>query len=174
MKFNREKLKALVHYICRECRDPSKLGMTKLHKILWYSDGQSYVRHGEPITGERYIKMPYGPFADHLSGVLDDLQKEGKVYMHKVDFHGKEKYELIGKGEPDKSLFTDKELTLINSMIKNITEDHTAASISDRTHNAIWEMAILKEEMPYESLLARFVPLNDDDIAWAKSVIAQK
>lgn len=174
MKFNREKFKALVHYICRECRDPDKLGMTKLHKILWYSDGQSYVRRGEPITGERYIKMEYGPYADHLSAVLTELQKENKVHTRKVEFQDKEKYEIIGKGQPDTSLFTEKELSLVDGFIKHVTEDHTAESISERTHNAIWKMAIMREEIPYEALIAKFVSLNDEDMEWAKSIIPRK
>ena len=171
MQFNREKFKALVHYVCRECRDPSKLGKTKLHKILWYSDGQNYMRRAEPITGERYIKMQYGPCASHLDSVLGDLVKEGKLFIQKVDFHGQEKFEFYGKGDPDKNLFSDKELLVIDDVIKNITQDHTAASISEKSHNAIWEMAIMREELPYEAFIGRPAKITDDDLAWAKSEI---
>lgn len=172
MQFNREKFKALVHYICRECRDPSKLGKTKLHKILWFSDGQNYMRRAEPITGERYIKMLYGPCADHLDSVLKELVKDDKLFIRTVDFRGYEKFEFFGKGDPDKDLFSDKELLLIDGVIKNITEDHTATSISDRSHNAIWEMAVMGEELPYEAILGRPAKITDDDLAWAKSEIA--
>ncbi len=60
---NREKLKALVQYICFRCSDPSLLGKTKLNKVLYYSDFAAYVRLKASITGEQYVKHQFGPVA---------------------------------------------------------------------------------------------------------------
>lgn len=172
MQFNKAKFKALVHYICRECHDPDKLGKVKLHKILWFSDGQHFVKTGDPITGEKYIKHQYGPFSTHLAEAVEELTKEGLLYTREVNFHNRTKTEFIGKGTPNTSLFSEKELRLIDANIKHITEDHTATSISDRSHNYIWDIAELYEELPYEALLAtRFAPVTEDDFAWAKKEI---
>jgi len=175
MTFNRDKFKALVHYICRACTsDPSKLGKVKLHKILWYSDGSHFVLRGEPITGETYIKKQYGPFAIHLEGAVEDLVREGTLFVHLVSYFGMEKTEFIAKGNSDKGVFSEKELAIVNTNIQQICEDHTAASISERTHNEIWEMAALNEPLPYEALLvARFLKPTEDDFSWAKDEIAK-
>lgn len=44
--FARDRLKALVQYICYQCHDPSVLGAIKLNKILWYSDVIAFARSG--------------------------------------------------------------------------------------------------------------------------------
>jgi hypothetical protein len=174
MTFNTDKFKALVHYICRACADPSKLGKVKLHKILWYSDGSHFLRRGEPITGETYIKKQYGAFAIHLEDVVAELVHEGRLVVNQVPYFGKEKTEFIAKGDSDKGVFSEKELAIVDTNIEYICEDHTAASISERTHNEIWEMAALNEPLPYEALLvARFLEPTEDDFCWAKDEIAK-
>jgi hypothetical protein len=175
MTFDREKLKQLILHVCRECRDTSKLGATKLHKVLWYSDGQYFVRNGEPITGETYIKREYGPFSTHLDALVTELQAEGKLTVREVEFHGKLKKEFIAKTDPNMSHFSEKELLLIRDTIKNVCEDHTATSISEKTHNAVWDAAIMYERIPYEALwAARGATITNEDIAWAKAEYGYK
>lgn len=172
MKFNREKFIALVHYICRKC-DPAKLGKTKLHKILWLSDVQNYLLRAEPLTGERYIKMQYGPCASHLDSAIDALKAANLLHVETPE----EEYQatlFYGKGEPDMSLFTDKEMTLIDSQMLLVIGSHTANSISEKSHDEIWKMAIMREEIPYEAyLVKRFAPPSKEDLDWAKAEIAK-
>lgn len=175
MDFDKGKFKKLVHYVCRKTSaDPDKLGLVKLHKILWYSEGRSYVARGESLTGETYIKKQRGPFSTHLPDIIKELEKEGELFTRKVDYHGYEKMELIGKGEPDLSLFTDSELRTIDSIIDQICDGQTAASISEKSHDEIWEMAADGEPLPIAAMLvARLAPITDEDIAWANEEIAK-
>ncbi|MCI0400054.1 MAG: SocA family protein [Gammaproteobacteria bacterium] len=172
MKFNREKFKTLVHYICRECREPSKLGKTKLHKILWLSDVQNYLLRAAPLTGERYIKLKFGPCADHLDSILDELRAEGLLHIERTEHEGYDQFEFYAKGEPNKGLFTEKELATINDQMRLVIEDHTAGSISDRSHDEIWRMAIMREEIPYQAyLVKRFAKPSKKDLDWANAEI---
>ena len=176
MSLNRNKLKELILLICRECRDPEKLGAVKLQKILWYSDGRSFTMTGEPITGETYIKGQFGPVSPHVNALVRELEAEGKLTVRDVEYKGYPKKEYIARADADKSLFSEGELNLIKENIRNICEDHTASSISERSHNFVWEAAAMNEPIPYEALWAArgagWVP--EDIMEWAKEQYANK
>ncbi len=170
MNFNQDKFIQLVHFICDECRsEPSKLGAVKLNKILWLTDVFAYRNWCEPVTGETYRKQEYGPVASHLRDAISSLEREGKIYIPK----GREQYETtqyVSKKRVEASLFNEKELRLIKDVITHVTEDHTAGSISDRTHDQIWKMALMNEVIPYEAVLvANLAEITQEDIEWAQS-----
>src|SRR5438552_3689164 len=98
---NREKLKALVHYVAARCEDPRVLGSIKLNKVLWLSDLHSYVTTGTPITGERYIKRQFGPVAASMVGILTELQQEEKLIVREIEApNGKIKTDYIALKRP--------------------------------------------------------------------------
>ena len=44
-------------------------------------------------------------------------------------------------------------------------------SISDKTHDIIWKLAEIGEEIPYEAMWAsRLDAVTTDDVRWAKAV----
>jgi hypothetical protein len=173
MPLDREKLKALVHYICRTCGSPDKLGKTKLHKIVWLAESYCYSNQGQQVTGETFIREQYGPFAVHVNSVVEELVKAGDLYVREVPYFGKIKTEYTASGEPRRDLFTERQLRVIDETIRNICHDHTASSISEKSHDHVWEIAALKEPLPIGVfLLRRLAPITDDDIAWAKGEIA--
>ena len=60
--FKKRKFKTLVQFIVSRCADdPSRLGYTKLNKILWYSETNHYLKTGAPLTGANYVKRQHGP-----------------------------------------------------------------------------------------------------------------
>src|SRR5258707_6058665 len=98
MDFDREKFKALVHYVCWSRKDDtSKLGSTKLNKILWLSDFVKYYRSGASITGARYVKRQFGPVPRAIMPVLAELESEGAVFTREVPFHGRTKTDFLVK-----------------------------------------------------------------------------
>jgi hypothetical protein len=165
------KLKALVHYICTRCRrDPSQLGAVKLHKILWFSDGQTYARLGKAILGEDYTRQSHGPMSVHLDSAVRQLERDGYLLTRTVGFKGKQKREYIASGVPNVSFLGDKEKRILDEVIRNITQDHTASSISEKSHDHLWEIAQVGERIPYQQqLLTRFLPLTEEDQEWIRS-----
>lgn len=80
MAFDRNRFKALFHYICWQCKsNPSTLGAVKINKALWVADFTSYYRSGEPLTGTRYVKRQYGSVPSAIVPVLQELEAEGKI-----------------------------------------------------------------------------------------------
>lgn len=176
MAVDLRRLKTVVHYICTRCRrDPSQLGAVKLHKILWFADGQTYARLGSALLGEDYTRQPRGPLAVHLESALRDLEAEGHLLIRTVGFKGRQKREYLASGNPDVSFLTPKEKRILDEVIRNITQDHTANSISEKSHDRLWEAAGLGERIPYQQqLLVRFLPLTVEDQEWVKAELEDR
>jgi len=172
MEFNYEKFKALVHYICHMA-DLDKLGATKLNKILWYSDINFYINYGMPITGEVYKKEQWGPVPRDILRALDDLKKEGKLFVREKSFHGEIKKEYITLTEPDIGGFSTAEISLVAEVMHIICHHYTARSISKKSHDIIWELAEIGEEIPYHAIYgAPLGEIKQEYIEWAKAAIA--
>ena len=76
---NREKLIEAVIYLCQRSVDDPNFGMTKLVKLLYYSDCASYAQVGAPITGTTYLHFPHGPFPENWYQVRQQMEANGDV-----------------------------------------------------------------------------------------------
>ena len=160
------RLKTLVHYICTRCRrDPSQLGAVKLHKILWFADGQTYARLGKAIIGEDYTREADGPMAVHLPAALRELEREGHLSAEKH-------CEYLATGAPDISFLSEGEKQILDEAIDDDTLDHPAGfEVRDSSsHRNLWEIAQVGEHIPYQQqLVSRFLPLTEEDQQWIQS-----
>lgn len=173
MEFNYEKFKNLVHYICH-IANRDELGATKLNKILWYSDITSFINHGAPITGSVYIKREFGPVPRDILQVIDELSLESKILIRNVTlFSGKIRREFITLTEPDIRGFNASEISLVDGITHDICHHYTAESISDESHDKVWELAEIGEEIPYHAVYgAPLGEVTEEHIQWAKASIA--
>lgn len=172
MPFAKEKFKSLIHYICWRCHsDPSKLGAVKLNKILWLSDFISYYNSGQPITGARYVRRKFGPVPGAIVPALKELETEGALSIRDTTFHGKRKKEYAVKKKPSLKVFDEKELKLIDTVITYVCESHTAKSISEQSHDHLWESAEDGEEIPYFTIFAKPGEIDEEDRNWANQAL---
>lgn len=175
MKLNWEKFKALVHYVCEKADDPAVLGSVKLNKVLWYSDVINYMITGKPITGETYVKRQHGPVPKHVVPAINELVKEGKIARGKADHFGLIKHEYIALVESDKNAFSGAEISLVDDAFQHVCLNHTARSVSQETHDVIWKLADMGEEIPYQTVFAAAVgEINEQDMGRAKKFLGIK
>jgi hypothetical protein len=168
MEFNRDKFKALVLYICAAVEDRDQLGLTKLNKILWYSDAIAYLKWREPITGETYDKRQFGPMPRDIYTVIEELEAAKVLAVSVSDHFGYKKKEFIPLIEAKTDMFSADQIALVDDIIQAICDGHTAKSISKLSHDEIWKMAKIGEELPYEAVLvSRLGELDGADMAWA-------
>lgn len=170
--FNSEKFDTLVHHICAKS-DTEKLGAIKLNKILWFSDIVHFLTKGESITGATYIKRQFGPVPQPIVGALERLKAANKLCVAEKVHYGLPKREFITLCEPDLSVFQGEEISLVDDILETITNQHTANSISDATHDEIWEMAEIGETIPYQAVMvSQLGEIDENDFTWAKNIIA--
>jgi hypothetical protein len=173
MKFKKEKFKNLVLYICYKC-DPQQLGSVKLNKTLWYSDLITYLSLNDPITGETYRKQQLGPVSSHILPILDELRNGEELVIRGEDYFGYEKKEYIALKKPNLSLFSADEISIVDEVIEVVCYEHTAKSISEKTHDRIWKLADIGEEIPYCTIFAsRTGEIDTDDVDWAKQSLGK-
>ena len=171
-----KRLRALVHYVCERCPDPTMLGATKLNKVLWYVDTIAYRKDGQTISGETtYIKRQFGPVPKRILKTLEGLENDGSIVIRNVPSLGGSRREFISLKPSNHSIFTDEERLIIDQVIDVICRDHTAASISELSHDAIWEAAELGEEIPvYAVLASRAAPIEKRHRDWANKIMASR
>lgn len=164
---NRRKHQSLVHYICHKAPQHA-LGSVKLHKVLFYSDMTAYLKLGVSITGETYVKQQFGPVSPHLSDAVDSLVNDGNLELGVGSHYDYIKAEYASMKKPSMKNFTEQEIAIVDEMIERICLGHTARSISDHTHNDVWMLAEIGEEIPYFTVfVAAPGKITPEDIEWA-------
>jgi hypothetical protein len=170
MQFDREKFKSLLHYVIARAGDRDGFGAVKLYKVLWFSDARAYMLHGAPITGETYIREKYGPLPMHAQGVLNELAQQNTIRVWSDVFHNRQIRRFSSLTNPDKLTLPKEQRAIVEYWIKHIAEDHTAESISEQSHDLAWELAELKEPIPYHAIFAsRIRDPEGKELEWAAS-----
>jgi hypothetical protein len=172
MIFGNKKLNAVVHYICARCKDSSKLGATKLNKTLFYSDLAHYLATGKTLTGTKYKKLQHGPVPSEILTSVSQLESSGKLMTKTADCYGHNKTEYISLQEPDLENLEKDEIDLLAMMIDYVCDNHTASSISELSHDIVWEAASMGEEIPMSAYLAsKAGNIEPQDISWADGIV---
>lgn len=167
---DQSKFDALVHYICAKCDDPSSLGATKLNKILWYSDTGTYLAYGHSITGSSYVKRQFGPVPQDMPASRRRLVASGAIIERQAPFFGYAQTQFIALTRPDLSLFSGEEISIVDHVIEVICRNYTATSISSLTHDRVWELAMIGEEIPLCAVLASQPgEITENEISWGTS-----
>lgn len=166
--FNREKFKALVHYVIAQAGSRSDFGATKLNKVLWFADARQYMLTRKSITGATYTRQEFGPVPKPIMPVRDELSTEGKIKI----FAPKFKYEgwrFKSLQQPSVLLFSREELQNINWWIRYVADEHTADSISEESHDYAWEIAKTGESLPFFAFFSSRIREPDpEEMDWAR------
>jgi hypothetical protein len=170
---NTNRLSDLVHYIIWRC-DPAELGATKLNKVCWYADIEYYRLTGKTITGaDRYKRLQFGPAPKGVHLVLESLAHEEKIAISTENYYGKPKTMFMARSRPNLSAFAADEIAMVDQIANVICSKHTAASISNASHDALWQEIELGQDIPIAA--ASVIPgeITAEDIEWAEQAVAQ-
>ena len=117
-----------------------KLGITKLNKLLYYSDFEHYRLYGRPILGDRYIRMEHGPvpsisysaFNANFTNEEDSSLKDAIAVRPETVISVNRK-RIVPKREPDLSFFSPSEREVMEKIAERWREA-TAQQISTQSH----------------------------------------
>lgn len=167
------RLDALVHYVCARCDTPSRLGATKLNKVLWYSDVFAYAQEGRSITGSAYVKRQFGPVPTTIMLARARLAASGAIVERMAMLHGYPQVQFIALRPADISGFTAAQVSLVDSVLEAICAADTASSVSNFSHDLVWESAEIGEEIPIAAAAfgGNFGEIDENDMAWARKEI---
>src|SRR3954463_2620346 len=163
----REKLKELILYIAQESEGDSTFGATKLNKVLFFCDFLSYRAYGEPITGQRYFKLPFGPAPRALVPVVNELVEEEACIKVRRSRFGLPQETIFAKREANLEVFRPRDIALAAHVLRQL-RDNDAQEVSDLSHEFIgWQLAGDREDIPYETIFLgdpRRLTLTEEEI----------
>lgn len=170
IQFDRDKFLAAVHWIvARFSATPDRLGRTKLHKILYYSDMLCFFETGTPLTGVEYQKQSHGPTARYLGWALKELEHSGKISAAFEEYFGHQKWNFISLTTPASNLLSEHEVRLLEE-VSGFVEGHSAKEISNISHAAPWQLVKMGERIPYGTaawLWPSELRIHPKDLEWA-------
>src|ERR1700680_2739009 len=132
---------------------------------IWTSPNRSPVRCTSSVNTVQLLRA-HSP--------LLTREQERKISTRNVEYYGYEKREFFALEKPDLKLFNAQEISLVDKQIQYVTEEHTATSISKESHDDIWEMARIGDEIPYYTVFSKPAEITKDVIEWAKMKIEER
>jgi uncharacterized protein YwgA len=164
----RSRLDELVLYVCSRVERPADLGAVKLQKVFWFSDCALFVRRNKPLTGATYVKGPYGPYSPQIEKSIQRLLKSNRLAEKKIG--GQRQF--FATERANVAQFDGDQIAQLDATIEQIVKNHSAASISEASHDRIWELAELGEDLPLSGVFAaQLAEPSIDDLNWAKKSV---
>ncbi len=166
------KFRELIVFLAEECRDDPMFGATKLNKLMWRADFVQFFRTGLPITGAKYQRLKNGPAPQALLAVKRELINEGAVTEERRDVGGYQQKRLTARRRPDVSVFSESELDLIRSLVKE-NWGKSATAMSNDSHGLAWKTRTNGELIPYEAEYISDEPVTVRDIERTRQLVAE-
>lgn len=141
------KLDELILYISERCAGDTLFGKTKLNKLLFYADYLAHLRLGRAITGEEYVKQPFGPVPCHLEKRLKSMGGKDLEVVERT-FHGRSQHRVVPKRAARLELFSASEISLVDEVLDQFA-DFSGSDVSDLSHRFLgWRVAAIGERIP--------------------------
>ena len=150
---NHKKLLELALYISEKANSDEYLSATKLNKILFLTDFHYYLKTGKSITGQEYLKFPYGPVPKDMKRIEKDNKAD--IVFKVSDFFGKSQKKPIALRQPQLKGFSAEEISFVDSLIEVVCgKSKTSATfISDKSHEYLgWQMVPMGKPIPYNTI----------------------
>lgn len=136
--------------------DDPTYGATKLNKALFFSDMLHFKRHGTPISGAVYERLPRSPAPREILGVRRSLVASGAATIEGRGYLGYVQRRLVPRRPARSEHFGPTELQMVEEVCRSV-RGHSHANVLG------WQLASEREEIPYESaFLSSAAPTLDD------------
>ena len=154
-QFADARMKELILYVASYCHKAEvlgKLGGVKLNKILFYADFGAYLKLGQPITGQEYFALDWGPAPKRMRVIQEEMTASGELRIERAAVGaGWTQHIFIPYRAPNLSMFSAEEISLVDQCINRFILK-SASDVSDESHEFLgWDSAELEEVIPYSS-----------------------
>ena len=170
--FNEPRLRELIVYIAQKSALDPGFGVTKLNKILWWSDLRSFGQMGRTITGVTYLRLPQGPVPDGIDDLRNRMAVSGDIAISNQERFGRVQQRVVPLRSPDLSDFGGKEIAIVDAILYE-HRGETAKGVSSRSHGRMWEALPQRAPMPYESVFISDAKPSRYDIARTRELNRQ-
>ncbi|MBI1387408.1 MAG: DUF4065 domain-containing protein [bacterium] len=167
-----KKYRELIKYISARSSEDRFFSVTKLNKILFFSDFLAYKKIGASISGDNYHKEPFGPVPNHAEKVLKHLIKKGEMAQSIGMLGQYEQKKPVTLQEYQLDLFSPEEISIINIVLDQL-EEQSATQVSDLSHKfSGWQLVNIGEDIPYHTVLLSDSEPSQEAIEYGKKLLA--
>lgn len=140
--YSPEKTNELIRYFCYNLNG---VFVTKMNKLLFYTDFLTYKNMGFGLTGLEYQAIEHGPVPIHYGQIYS--LAEGVDMDEYIYKNGTSGIILRTHTKPDLSIFSDQEKEIIKQVLEKF-RDCSAGKISEYSHNEKGWIDCHKEKQP--------------------------
>lgn len=124
-------------------RSPRLIYRTKLNKLLFYAQFQTYKLEKQKLFDYEFVKDYYGPVLKNLDSYLSEIQSKGIISLNYRGYGTA----VVPKIKVNNSSLTPEELSVLE-LISNRFEKYSSKEISDYSHQEIlWTKNELGQEI---------------------------
>lgn len=165
------RLENLLHYIITVV-PPEQLGATKLAKIVWFSDIESYRLNGQTITqSDSYQRRDQGPLHIDFNRCLSSLKQNKKISERAAPTPKGVRREFVWLEPANVDAFSGSEIAIVHKVINSIIP-MSAEEASDSSHGEPWDSAFDRETLPVSAAAVIWGEVGDDVMKWAEEIAA--
>ncbi len=131
--FKRFDLDKFINVVLFFAQKVPMLWMTKLNKLLFYSDFRYFKNFTTSLTGLKYRKLDYGPVPDNYEMLLGSLNNLKFIKLSPSCIGQYCGNIIIPLTEYDPNMFTKEELEILNQVKEELGDD-TSSTLSEVSH----------------------------------------
>lgn len=165
----KEKLRDLILYIIHKTESDPKAGRTKLAKVLYFADIESYRRFREPISGTAYARADHGPIPEGYRDLLKEMEDDGQIRTERRSYFGRTQYRLHALTEANLEKLSGRDVSIVDEVISKVWHLN-ASEVSNITHNYVWQNLDNGVQIPYEASLLSDEPPTSDEVELGKQL----
>ncbi len=167
---NDAKLRELILFVAARSENDLNFGSTKLNKLLFFADFLAYVKLGNPITGQQYMRLPQGPAPRRMKPTFDELVGDQSLAIQERDRYGRTQKVPIALRDANLASFSSEEIAIVTEVL-DAMRTRNAKGISALSHRFEgWKLAKDRETIPYEVALVEFKKPRKADIEKAHAM----
>ena len=167
-----DKLIETVLYLGEQSENDPYFGVSKLARLLYYSDCAAYILLGKPITGATYLHFPHGPYPENWYEARLKMEQSGAVTILR-DSHaqGYHRYGLLTNRPANREMLAPEEIQEMDAQLERFA-DYSAAAIEDYSqYEAAWLATEDGQPMAYELAGISAPPLSQNSIRAVREVV---
>lgn len=115
-----DKFKEVLLYILERCAGKPNIGLSELHKLLYFSDFNHFELYEEHLTGLIYKKLPNGPVSMSIDTTINQMIEEGYILRVKTKYSGTRQIRYLPLKKADLTCLMASEKEVIDIVINQL------------------------------------------------------
>jgi hypothetical protein len=133
-------IKELIIHIAQSCKGDGNFGATKLNKILFFADYFYYLRTGDTLTGQKYMRKQFGPVPAEIEELKAELRRKRDIAIAIEDSGMYRRERVVALRDPKLEGIDPKKIIFLQKAVEVFCRPErswNASSMTQYSHDTI-------------------------------------